>query len=351
MDPPDTLAPHTFVLPEIKSDLGLVAAYSEKEASVERRIDDLEAVLHILDVQPWTAADLVVATEGANAGHSRLDRLWWELERHRLLGSQGYWRYGTGLADSPFWHCVQEAKGDVLWCLSIHQNRWYAPMTGQQIYPAAVVLANTVSMVTGVPHGKIVPGGDHQVFVAFSLATLLYATFDIPIPDRNATPRCPLWDALQVYELNRVGQSRPALQCLDLTSRINPAQSNDRHGLKPNLRADVFDITRFTNTSAEPTQYRWDVEPVMPWRDILRELAGYTKYAQAGLNPKPALDPLDEVRKQCSAAVEKLQTELNDGVDRRVELTVGLVKHATTPAQTAQRLRLLRLRMQALIKT
>ena len=143
----------------------------------------------------------------------------------------------------------------------------------------------------------------------------------------------------------------PALQCLDLTTRINQTQSNDRHGLKPNLRADVFDITRFTNTSAEPTQYRWDVEPVMSWRDILRELAGYTKYAQAGLNPQPALDPLDEVRKQCSAAVEKLQTELNDGVDRRVELTVGLVKHATKPTLTHQRLRLLRLRMQALIKT
>lgn len=343
MDPPDT-----FVLPEINNDAHLIVAYSEKEASVQRRIDDLEAVLHILDTQPWTAADLLVAAEGPDAGHSRLDRLCWELDRHRLVGSDGFWRYGTGLTDSPFWHCVQEAKGDVVWCLSIHQNRWYAPMTGQQIYPAAVVLANTVSIVTGVPHGKIVPGGEHQVFVAFSLATLLYATFDIPIPDRNATPRCPLWDALQVYELNRVPVSRPAFECLDLTSRVNPAQSNDRHRLKPNLRNDVFDITRFTNTSAEPTQYRWDAEPVMPWREVLRELAGYTKFAQAGLNPQPALDPLHEVREQCSAAIDKLQTELDKGVNRRVETTVDLVKHAVTPAQ---KLRLLRLRMQALIKT
>jgi hypothetical protein len=187
------------------------------------------------------------------------------------------------------------------------------------------------------------------VFVAFSLATLLYATFEIPIPERGATD---LWQALQVYEQTRNPRVVPVFQCLDLVVNVNTGRPNDHHGLKPNLHDKNFVINGVGNTEAwNRTKYFWDEHPVKPWRAVLRELAGYIKHAQARLTAQPALCPLDEVRRLCTPAREHLQQKLKDRAHDRVAATVSLVKDAVDPVDQRQTLRLLRFRMQSFMNT
>ena len=112
----------------------------------------------------------------------------------------------------------------------------------------------------------------------------------------------------------------------------------------------MFEINGVGNTSRwNRTKWEWDEQPVKPWREVLRELAGYTKYAQARLTTQPTLDPLAEVRRLCTAARQQLQQKLTDLDTDRVARTVDLVKH-TVETQT-QKLRLLCCRMQSLLNT
>jgi hypothetical protein len=321
--------PGTFVVPEIKHDADLISAFHDKGQSLTRQIAELDAVLEILDAPAWTAQDfeeddtgttITLADDGTRILHGRFDRLCLEVDRHRLLGQDGFsqgldgHRREVALAESPFWHCVQEAKEDVRTCLTVHQGGWINHFTNVSAYPLQPMSANTPNAQYGTPYGReYVPGGDGQVFVAFSLATLLYATFEIPIPDRQATP---LWEALRVSHRGRVV---PVFQCLDLAYSVNRGRRNDYHGLKPNLHNDVFVINGVGNTNrSNRTKWKWDEQPVKPWRAVLCELAGYTKYAQAGLPHKPALCPLDEVRKLCSQARQQFQQKLTDLDTERV---------------------------------
>ena len=347
--------PDTFVVPEIKHDADLISTILKNEQSVTRQIAELDAVLEILDTPAWTAQDfqdddtgsITRDDNGTRILHSRFDRLALEVGRHRFVGRDGFRQgldgYGRhcNLTDSKFWYCTQEAKEDVRTCLTVHQGRWFQPFSRVSRYPLQPVLANT----SNAPSARHVRGGDGQVLVAFSLATLLYATFEIPIPDPQATP---LWQVLKVYHRNTV---LPVFQCLDLNQgHVNPGRGNDHHGLKPNLHDDVFDINGVGNTNlSNRTKWSWDEQPVKPWRAVLRELAGYTKYAQAGLKTQPALCPLEEVRKLCTAAREHLQETLDRRATDRVATTVALAKH-TIDTQT-QILRLLRCRMQSLLNT
>lgn len=341
-------APDTFVEPIINH-ADFIYALSENEAILTDESAELDAVLEIVNTPAWTDEDF----EDDDTGHSRLDRLCLELDRHRFVDRRTQDLGHGSLADSPFWFCTQEAKADAIWCLIVHQGRWRQPLPPGQIlptdpmWPALVVRANTDSYMFGCPEGKHVPGGDGQVFVAFSLATLLYASFEIPIPERGATP---LWDALQVYEQPGNPRVVPAFQCLDLASPVYPGRPNDGHGLKANLVDNAFIINGLASTAASNrTKYFWDERPVKPWRAVLRELAGYVKHAQARLPAQPALNPLDEVRRLCTAAKEDLQQKIKDRAHARVHATVNLVKDAVDNTPQEQRLRLLRVRMQALL--
>ena len=355
-------APDAFVEPIINH-ADFIYALSENEHLLTLRSAELDAVLEIVNTPAWTDEDfqdddddlqdnhnITYDDNGLRVRHSRLDRLCLELDRHRFV-DQNTQDLGHGsLADSPFWFCAQEAKADAIWCLIVHQGRWRQPLAANQIlpthtiWPALVVRANTDSTIFGCPQGKLVPGGDGQVFVAFSLATLLYASFEIPIPERGATD---LWQALLVYGQDRHRTTVPAFQCLDLASPVYPGRPNDRHGLKANLVDDAFIINGLTSTSARNrTKYFWAERPVKPWRAVLRELAGYVKHAQARLPAQPALCPLAEVRRLCTAARQDLQTKINDRADHRVAATVSLVKDAV---DNQKQLRLLRVRMQALL--
>ena len=376
-------APDAFVEPEIINHrLHIINALSENEDSLTAQRDDLDAVLEIVDTPAWTDEDFLDDDDdlqddhiqtyndrGERVRHSRLDRLCLELDRHRFV-DQNTQDLGHGsLADSPFWFCAQEAKADAIWCLVVHQGRWRQPLPPGQIWPTntiwppLVVRANTDSYMFGCPEGKHVPGGDGQVFVAFSLATLLYASFEIPIPERGATP---LWQALLVYGQDRNRTTVPAFQCLDLASPVYPGLPNDRHGLKPNLVDNAFVINGLGHTEGyNRTKYFWPEQPVKPWRAVLRELAGYVKHAQARLPAQPALNPLDEVRRLCTAAKEDLQQKIKDRAHARVAATLSLVKDAVDNKDEKEQvvdntdhkkqlpdqkqLRLLRVRMQALL--
>ena len=58
-----------------------------EEEDVERQIVELNMMEKILDTSAWTAEDLDLV---GDARHSRLNRCALELDRHRLLGGDGF---------------------------------------------------------------------------------------------------------------------------------------------------------------------------------------------------------------------------------------------------------------------
>jgi hypothetical protein len=62
----------------------------------------------------------------------------------------------------------------------------------------------------------------------------------------------------------------------------------------------------------------------MPWLDVLRELVGYTKYAQS-LMPDPVSAPLEEMRRLCALASAPLEEQLAHG---RNDAVVTLLKNS-----------------------
>ncbi len=95
----------------------------------------------------------------------------------------------------------------------------------------------------------------------------------------------------------------PTLECLDITDA-----KHDCYHLKPTLRLDHF-------TNRKPGSGRFP--DIMPWLDVLRELVGYTKYAQS-LLPDPVSAPLEEMLRLCKLASapweQKLAHARNDAV-------------------------------------
>ena len=286
-----------------------------EEEDVERQIVELNMMEKILDTSAWTAEDLDLV---GDVRHSRLDRCALELDRHRLLGGDGFTgNLPNGMDDCPFWHCVSDAKSQATMCLFVHQGRF------KNFVPEAV-LANT-----GVGTTENIPGGNNQVHVAFPLVTLLYATFNVPIPERRSHD---LWRSLQVYERAPSTRFESVFECLDL-SRRGTGFKLDVHDLKYNLRHDIFEIYGVGDTSAyNNTRYRWDAQPVMPWLTVLTEVAGYTKYVQSQLKVQPSFCPLCEVRKECSLVRDGLQERVKkinqEKLDRMVHMDWITETHA-----------------------
>jgi hypothetical protein len=117
--------------PVIRDPADLLYTIMQSQDAITPQIQELDAVLAILDAPAWTAADLELNRDlpGDAQHHSRLDVCCVELKRRMLVGYS--FRPGRGvsqfmgygpdvqdvLEDSPFWHCVAEAFREAVYCL------------------------------------------------------------------------------------------------------------------------------------------------------------------------------------------------------------------------------------------
>ena len=208
---------------------------------------------------------------------------------------------------------------EVCYCLEVHQGR-QAPRELMHVLDGNIIMAKT-GVFSNVP----IRGADNQVHVAYSLVSLLYATFDVCIPDEQTSP---LWGAFQVYDLRSSRRSKPAFECLALDSDL-PGLSKDKYDLKPNLRAGRL---RLEESGNRPTRadYRfiWDRDEVMAWRKLLSELVGYAKYVQSLVPEQPGVCVLTEMHEWCARERDRLQEELDQRKHGRIEATVQFAHHA-----------------------
>ena len=339
----------TVILSEKQALLQMRRLYLSEEIAGQQ-LEELEMVQAILETPAWTFRDYELKDDAVDGvGRNRLDRLALEMDRHYIVGRDNYTGGGGGLYHGDaFWECVWNAHSLTEHWLKVHQGRvcLYIRPTGgphgnggppQAVYRAQAVVTEDVAQRERVPETE------NQIAVAFSLVTLLYATFNIRVPARDTTP---LWQSLVTYGYThgRDGQvHRPTLECLDVTvpativeRRAAHARSlperpwrdgydplppmNDVHELKPNLRAGVFRIRRVIDRDDIP-RHSWDAEPVMPWRTVMAELVGYTKHAQSLLAEK-SYCPLKEMRRLNEEAAARLRVEIEALQRTRQEVTV-----------------------------
>jgi hypothetical protein len=347
--------------PVIRDPADLLYTIMQSQDAITPQIQELDAVLAILDAPAWTAADLELNPDlpGDAANHSRLDVCCVEIQRRNLVGYS--FRPGRGvsqfmgygpdvhdvLLDSPFWHCVAEAKREAVYCLQVQQGIMSTSVGNMPIENIAAqpLMANSQHARHRVPrHFESASG---QVLVAYNLATLLYATFSIRVPGQQDTP---LWGALPVYEITNNRNHWLASACLDRTSALPNGRSKDRYGLKPRLRADAFDIQNVGWGDPTHPHHRtqWTPATNMPWLQVLRELVGYTKYAEALVpaDRRPATTVLAETTAYCTRQRELLQELLTR---RGNDLT--LATHALAQDKLKTQVAQLRLRMNSVIKT
>jgi hypothetical protein len=265
----------------------LAALRDPTQQQYEIELAELELVQDILAAPAWPAEQCA----------ARMNRCKWEILCRGLVSStdariDSFRVYG--LDDSAFWFSVKKTKDIALACLTTRE-------------PAGIP-----GLVDNTRYDHV-PEGDGQVLIAFHLVTLLYATFMIPVPARGTTP---LWTQLITVDLGAhlrfedATERMPTFQCLDLT----PVPTHDRHSLKQTLRQDRF-------TMGRPGGGQYPV--VMPWPDVLRELVGYTKYAQS-LMPDPVSEPLVEMCRLIALDAARLKDLLANG---RNDDVVTLIQH------------------------
>jgi hypothetical protein len=182
------------------------------EAALAPQIAKLDAALAVLDAPAWTAGSGMRQFLGYDPGAENV------------------------LADSPFWQCVSEARREAIYCMQVKQGIFASAGNGQaaQLTPHPFIANSPISRAR-VP--GLFASAKHQVLIAYQLATLLYATFDIRVPNKQDTT---LWGDLSVFEIN--GNQNPwlASDCLDLTSPLPSGRTKDRYGLKPRLGENKF---------------------------------------------------------------------------------------------------------------
>ena len=148
--------------------------------------------------------------------------------------------------------------------------------------------------------------------------TLLYATFNIPVPPHPTHPGVNLWSLMMfptvsVYHnfpnakpLNQV----PTFECLDLENDAEwcPSKNKDIHGLKQNLRNNIF-YMRPAERGKSKMPWTSDTEE----RTVLKELVGYTKYIQSIHATSGSFDPLVTVGEHYASCIQLLgkKTETN----------------------------------------
>jgi hypothetical protein len=259
------------------------------------------------------------------------------------------------LRDSPFWVAAVQAHAEARLCLQAHQGR----MKHRYDLDAKVVLANPRKFA-----GLVTPGTPNQVHLAYSLVCLMYATFEIPVPTSTASP---LFGAHTVHNQFDPKQIWSALACL---SPSTTEHTKDKYGLRHNLRVNEFRIQNCSYSEddmyyAAYHRYQWEPTTLMPWADILCELVGYTRYAEALVPDKPPVSVLAEMRDYCTDMRTGLLKRL-DTLKRDKQLAIfdmaerpkhppaephtAPEPHTTPEARTAP-LRLLRWRMFSVINT
>jgi hypothetical protein len=277
------------------------------EDALPLKIKDLDDALEILNTPDWTLNDFECDStlQGDDRYHSRLDVCTVQLARIVLKPDTGrsfegyFTQPGNELQESAFWVCVSEAQREAVLCLRNHQqnHKKYEPL-GLPELEKDIVMRNAGQYV----HLKT-PGARNQVHVAYSLVTLLYATFNIDVP---APQKTPVWGALPVYAYQRKTEFKPAFQCL--------GTSEDKYGLRQYLRSGNFRIEDVHFDYGHPFhRIQWSPTRRMPWRDILAELVGYIRFAEALVpdTDKPPTSVLQEMRDYCTAEKGRLQHDLD----------------------------------------
>jgi len=323
--------------PEPTNPAHLIGAIYAEEDALPREIAELDAVLGILNTPAWTPPDFQLdgTLPGDDARHSRFDVCVVELMRLILIGRRpdnrgrfdGYSQYEdeflSALHDSPFWVCVEEAKREALLCLRHHQSSAQASLDPPTI--AYIVTDNTVP---GQYRNLKTPGAPNQVHVAYSLVSLLYATFSIPVPTDQQTP---VWGALPVYAFQNKTEFKSAFECLDLTSDLVPGTSKDKYGLKPNLRAGQFQFEDLGWDPAHPDhRIQWTPRESqhLSWQRILSEIVGYVRFAESRVPDadKPAKSVLQEMRDYCTAERARRQRDLDSSELARTVATLDIAR-------------------------
>jgi hypothetical protein len=194
---------------------------------------------------------------------------------------------------------VEEAQREAVLCLRVHQNNHKSlEPVGPPELEKDIVMLNK-----GQFRFLKTSGALNQVHVGYSLVTLLYATFNIDVPTPQKTP---VWGALPVYAFDSTTVFKPAFQCL--------GTSHDKYGLRQYLRDGDFRIEDRGWDDTHPNhRIQWVRKQRMTWPEILSELVGYIRFAEA-LVPdadKPAKSVLQEMRDYCTAERKRLQHDLD----------------------------------------
>ena len=268
-----------------------IRALSLKQEGIRHKIGELQKVTDILAMKPWTQDDVTQRT--------RL-KIVREAVNFDLVGTDGFSRHDFHVGrrekeESPFWACVNAVKNDVFCCLSVHLGFF-------NLVPTAVMLVNDDNSRSFNFTNVLGVSAEGQVAIVFPLVALLYATFDIPVPQREA----PLWSMMtyptddwdHVFPGAKPRVEVPVFECLDLENDAAWCPGNkDAHGVKQNLRDNVF-----FRQSAE-------MLPTMPWTTALKELVGYTKYVQSVHAKSGSFDPISAVQEHCASCIQSLVTE------------------------------------------
>ena len=306
-----------------RASLYTLRADTARLAAVERRLVDVRRALSILRTAPWQFEQLLVA---------RFDTIEENLQVRQLMGVGGA---GADLEnrylDSPFWTAVKHAKGTLTLCLRTLQDNGHPD------------IANDTANIFG--EDRIV-GGDGQVLAVFPLLTLIFATFDIPVPRAGSA----LWNA-RTIRANHANHANPhvsVFDMIDLEARspwyTANAGNKDRHNLKANLRRGIFRMRDLFDFPLLPYQEA----ALMPWADgrprgqwprvdendtLLPTLVGAVKALQAEYALPGAWDPLADARTHCEAVLARLERERQQLRDSVQDQTVHAV---SAPAPLTQ---------------
>jgi len=284
--------PFTPQLELPRASLYTLTADTARLTDVERRLVDVRTALRILRTAPWPFEQV---TAGRFSG-------WREsLDVRHLMGVGGA---GADLEsrymDSPFWKAVQHSKAKLSLCLQCLHDNGVPDLVNdpQSIFPADQIA-----------------GGDGQVLAVFPLITLIFATFDIPVPRAGSA----LWNS-RMHAHNHANPANPyvsVFDMIDLEARspwyTANAGNKDRHNLKANLRRGIFRLRDANDLPLLPYQEA----ALRPWAEatpdtaaaLLPLLVGAVRTLQAEYALPGAWDPLVDARTHCEAVLARLLLE------------------------------------------
>jgi hypothetical protein len=227
--------------------------------------------------------------------------------------------------ESPFWVCDTEAKNGVAACLSVHLGRL-------RMFRGAVLLVNDEGSQFHEMGEVPLPCDHSQVQIVFPLVTLLYATFNIPVPPRPPKMGVNLWSLLMfptesiyhVFPKAKPLQRVTRFECLDLENDAQwcPSKNKDTHGLKQNLRNNIF-YRRPGSSDKSTMPCTYDTTE----QTVLTEIVGYTKYIQSVHAKAGSFDPLVTVGEHCASCILSLEEEEDINFGKQQDLML----HGGTP--------------------